>query len=70
MGASGWTHLDIDEIPMERPKALCVRIKGERENRWIPKSVIADAENYDEGDENVQISVKDWFCEKENIRGT
>lgn len=69
MGASGWTHFDIEEITMERTKALYVRIKGQRDRVWIPKSVIADADVYEEGDENVQISVKDWFVEKEGLKG-
>ena len=62
-----WTHLDVDEIVGESQKAFEVRIGKNR--YWIPMSQISDYEDYSLWDKNCVMSVKTWFCEKENING-
>ncbi len=70
MGASGFTHLEIKEITQETDKCfLCVITKADdieldKWEEWIPKSQIADADNYSKGDKNASMSVTDWIAEK------
>lgn len=74
MGASGWTHLNVKEIRAETDKAFRVRLQPTDDEPvgkllWIPMAVIADPEDYDEGDENCTISVEDWWAIKNNLEG-
>ena len=65
MSHSGWFHLDVEEILAETDNAfLC---ETEDAEIWIPKSQIKDAGDYEDGDENVTISVTEWFVKKEGL---
>jgi hypothetical protein len=66
VSASSWEHLDALLIVRETDKALLVEF-AETGQKWIPKSVIADVDNYDVGDADVTLSVQSWFCEKEGL---
>lgn len=66
MSASGWIHLDVEEIVRETPKAFLLRI-ADGEELWVPKSVVQDANDYSEGDCDCCVSVSEWFCEKEGL---
>lgn len=65
MSASGYVHLFVDQILRETAKAFCVDLDGEE--LWIPKSVISDADDYEVGDFDVELSIAEWFAEKEGI---
>lgn len=70
MSSSGYVHLDIDEILRETDKAFLVVYGtdfGERTETWIPKSQIADVDDYEVGDRNLTLSVSQWFAEKEGL---
>lgn len=74
MSASDFTHIDYLEIVAESDKdrgAFLVRFKRLRsgiiEEAWIPYSMISDHEDYNRGDRNGTISVRTWWCAKENI---
>ena len=60
MSASRWVHLDVDEIKKETNAAFLIRIEGEE--YWLPKSQIADADDYEEGDCDVTLSVTEWIA--------
>ena len=66
VGASGYTHIDVLTIVKETAKAFLVRLTDKREV-WIPRSVVANADDYEEGDGRSTISVRDWFAEKEQL---
>lgn len=66
MSNSNYVHLDNVDIIKETPAAFLCRIDGELE-RWIPKSQIADAEDYKEGDHGASMSITEWIAEKKGI---
>lgn len=47
-------------------KAFLCRLKGRKEV-WIPKSVIADWEDYEVGDVDIELAIKDWFVNQEKL---
>ena len=65
MGASGYVHLDVDTIKRETDRAFLVVIGDEEV--WLPKSLVSDADDYEEGDEDVCLSVPEWFASKEGL---
>lgn len=65
MSASNHVHLEVDEILRETDKAFLVYLDGEE--TWIPKSVIADADDYEVGDSEVTLSIAEWFASKEGL---
>lgn len=65
MGASRHVHLDVEEIVAETDLALLCRIDGE--DYWIPKSQVADADDYSQGDSDLTLSVTQWFADKEGL---
>jgi hypothetical protein len=61
-GVSGWVHLDVEEIKHETEKAFLFVIDGEE--KWFPKGVVADYEEYAKGDKNCTVSIQEWFLAK------
>lgn len=68
MGASNYVHLNVANILKETDKAFELRLTN-KDRIWVPKSVIADAENYEEGDVDCTVSVQEWWCEKNDVEG-
>jgi hypothetical protein len=66
VGYSGWTHLDVLEIVRETENAFELRFHDDT-SVWVPKSMVADAEDYSGGDCNVSLSVLDEFAEKRGL---
>ena len=67
MSFSNWTHIDVAEILRETDDAFLLRLKKDKEDYWVPRSVIADPGNYSENDTNCTVSIQDWFCEKSGL---
>ncbi len=63
MGASGWTHIAVKKILIATAKAFLCRLEDDQEY-WLPKSVVADPEDYEAGETELELSVKDWFVDK------
>lgn len=63
MSASSWVHVDFTQITAATADALLVAISGGDEV-WIPKSCIADPEDYRKGNKNGSISIREWFAKK------
>lgn len=63
--SSTWVHLNVDEIEAETEKAFLLCFG--KDKVWVPKSVISDVDDYDEGDTRCTISVKEWFADKEGL---
>jgi hypothetical protein len=61
-----WVHLDVEEIVYETDRALLLRLAG-GEQVWVPRSQVADPEDYQAGDVNCTVSVSEWFASKEGL---
>ncbi len=66
MGASNWVYLDVTRVVHETNAAFLVEIDGER--LWLPKSQVADADDYEVGDEDVEISVTEFIANKLGVK--
>jgi hypothetical protein len=66
MGASGFVHLENVTIVRETDKAfLCLLDDGEE--TWIPKSQVADSDNYSAGDERITLSITDFIAKEKGL---
>lgn len=65
MGASNWVHIEVDLIKKTTFKAMLCVIGDEE--FWLPFSQVADHDDYDEGDENVTISITEWIAEQKGL---
>lgn len=61
-----YAHLDVAAVVRETDKALLLRFESGEEH-WVPKSVVADADDYGEGDRDCTVSVQLWFAEREGL---
>ena len=62
---SNYVNIDVDRILKVTDKALLVRI-GEEEH-WLPLSQIADADDYEEGDVDLTLSITEWIAEQKGL---
>jgi hypothetical protein len=51
----------------ETEKAILFRHHDLEEEFWIPKSVIANLDDYEEGDEDITLEIEEWFAVKEGM---
>jgi hypothetical protein len=65
MGQSRYVHLDNCDVIAETDAALLVVYEGEE--IWLPKSQVADPDDYEPGDESVTISVTEWVADQKGI---
>jgi hypothetical protein len=65
MSASRWVHLSCVDVLCEATSSFLLRIGDEQ--YWIPKSHIADAGDYEAGDDDVKISITKWIAEQKGI---
>lgn len=68
MPESSYRHLPVEMIVQETDKAFLITSDLIEGTYWIPKSQIADVEDYKKGDVNVTISVTEWFIDKEQLQ--
>lgn len=64
MGASNWHYLEVVRIIKITDKAMLVELEDQQ--LWIPLSQIEEGE-WEEGDENVEFGVTEWFAKKEGL---
>lgn len=58
----------VGEIIVATPKAVLLSFeekKGVIREQWVPRSVIEDGEEVEEGDS--EIAVREWFIDKEGL---
>lgn len=67
MSQSGFVHVAVERIVQETDKAFLCLIDGAQV--WLPKSQIADADDYDAGDEDVTLSVTEWIAAQKGLEG-
>lgn len=65
MSASGYVHIEVDEVVRETEKAFLVRI--EDEEIWLPRSQVADDADYAEGDVDCTISVTEFIAKEKGL---
>lgn len=65
MSFSRWIHIDVEAITKETDKAFLCVIDGDE--YWLPKSQIADADDYEEGDENVSMSITEFIAGEKGL---
>lgn len=65
MGASNYVHIDFDSIRRETERAFLFII--DEEEVWLPKSQIADADDYNEGDENGTVSITEYIANEKGL---
>jgi len=66
MGLSPFRTFDHVSVKAATDKALLLEIEDEQV--WVPKSVIADVADYEFGDEDVMISIHEWWCDKNGLK--
>lgn len=69
MGQSNYIHLEGCFIKKETDKAFLVSvpIDGEAEEHWLPKSQISNADNLEEGDSNVTVSITEFIANEKGL---
>jgi hypothetical protein len=65
MSASGFVHLNVQKITGETEKAFFFRIDGKEV--CIPKSQVADPDEYEVGDEDCEVSVTEWIAKEKGL---
>ena len=63
---SRYVHLNVEKIEHETATAFLLRLEDDSEY-WIPKSQIADPDDYEEGDENCTVSVTEWIAAQKGL---
>jgi len=62
---SRYIHVEVDRIIRETDKAFLVEIDGEE--HWLPKSQVADADDYDAGDEGCTMSITEFIANEKGL---
>jgi hypothetical protein len=65
MGHSSYVHLDVDKILHITDAAFLLDLDGDKV--WVPRSCIADPDDYEVGDTDLTLSIADWFAEKKGL---
>ena len=60
-----WIHIEVERIKRETDKAFLVEIEGEEV--WLPKSQIADWEDYEEGDTDCTMSISEFIADEKGL---
>jgi len=61
-----WEYVDVELIKKETPAAFLMVIDGEE--HWLPKSQMADPDDYDEGDVNLtDVAISAWIAGEKGI---
>lgn len=65
MSASNYVHLE--GVNIKRETGLAFLIEYEGEECWIPKSHVADADDYAEGDLDRSLSISEWIAQEKGL---
>ena len=66
MGASNWVHINVESILRETSAAFLVELEDGTQ-LWIPKSQMADPDDYKEGMGDCVISITEWLAKEKGI---
>lgn len=62
---SHWVHLEDCSVKRVTEKALLIEYDGEEV--WLPLSQVSEGEKYEEGDEEVTVSITEWIAKQKNL---
>jgi hypothetical protein len=65
MSASSWVHIDVEEIIKETDGAFLILVDGCQ--IWLPKSTVADAGDYSEGDCDCGMSITERIAREKGL---
>lgn len=65
MGFSSWVHVEVERIVRETDLAFLCLIDGEE--YWLPKSQVSDPDDYEEGDENCEMSISEFIAHEKGL---
>lgn len=57
-------HLDVEVIMRETAKAFQLMLTDKRRVWWVPKSQVANPDDYQAGDRNCTVTVSDWIYQQ------
>lgn len=67
MSASNWVDLEDCTIVKVTEKAMLVECDQLDGQTWIPLSQVDDPEKFETGDEDITVSVTEWWAKKNDI---
>lgn len=67
MGASGYVHVPVQRILYDSGKAFKCQVHGC--DVWIPHFAIADCGDYEEGDHDLTLSIREDIAEEKGLEG-
>lgn len=62
---SHWVHLEDCSVKRVTEKAILIEHDGEEV--WLPISQVSEGEKYEEGDEDVTISITEWIAKQKGL---
>ncbi len=65
MGQSSYVQVDVTVIVRETEAAFLIEVDGEQ--YWCPKSQVESADTYEMGDQEVTLSITEWWAKKEGL---
>lgn len=65
MSASNWIHLDDVFVIKVTDSAFLIEVDDEQ--HWIPRSQVADPDDYKQGDQNASMSITEWIAKQKNL---
>jgi hypothetical protein len=65
MSASNWVHLESCNVKRVTDKAMLVEYQDAEV--WLPLSQVSEADQYEEGDTDVTISVTEWIAAQKDL---
>lgn len=64
-----WVHLNVEEVLKETESAFLLVLEDWEGEFWVPKSHVANPEDYEQGDKDCTISVTEWIANLKGING-
>lgn len=67
MTASSWVHISVEEIIRETDSTFLFQIGDDQV--WIPRSQVANPDDYEEGDKDLTVSITEWIAKQNGLEG-
>lgn len=60
-----YVTIQVERVEAETDLALLLVI--DEESVWVPKSLIEEPDDYEVGNEDVEVEIAEWFCKREGL---
>jgi hypothetical protein len=69
MPEKDWVYIDVEAIVAETDKAFLLMMDSDvDEKHWVPKSQMADPDNYSQGAEDLEdVAISRWIANQKGI---